>query len=182
MDTSQEIMAPAAEQFFFTITMHPDLLPSTIKTQLMKSYGKLYRVLKQLFTRFETVYEFTLKGNIHYHGVFFLPVGDDYMLTVFQDLIKGYPFGFNKINKVIKDHGISDYMMKSFSSTKRICNKVKVNLDAYPILYNQDSYISSMKFKPIPLNVLQTTNLDILAPIDEEAEFDEYMAYNYQLK
>lgn len=175
-------------RYFFTVTLSKDLLLTPVKTQLLRSYGPLYRTCKQIFNHFELVYEFTKTCNIHYHGMSMVFKGDEHLIYCFQDLLKGSQFGFSKIDEIKKDNGVSDYLIKSMKTTERICNRLKIDLDHYPILVNQESIIRKERFKIKPLKVIQTTKLDLLPPIYEVSADDDlederqYIAFNCQLK
>jgi len=169
-------------KYFFTVTLHPDLLKRPIKTQLIKSYGPLYRVLKQLFILFEMVFEFTTKSNVHYHGTVTTPKDDEHLIYCFLDLIKGFPYGFNKVDPVKTDNGIDQYIIKDINKTEKICKRRRINLNKYPVIVNHESIINNIPFRIVPLEVIETHKLDILDVIEEAEEEYFYNMYNYQLK
>lgn len=182
---------PRNSSCFFTITLSKNLLEKPIKTQLLRSYGTLFRICKQIFIHFEYVYELTQNGNIHYHGVGKVPRGDEHIFTVFQDLLKCKSFGFFKVDVIKKDNGVAEYIVKSLDYTERVMKRLKVDLACYPIVCSEISRLKKEKFIIKPLENIMTVNLDVLESIaeyaaieerqEEEEEFLEYL-HNYNTK
>ena len=166
-------------RYFFTFTLSKNLLSRPIKTQLKYSYMPLYVVTRELFNNFEIAYEFTKKGNIHYHGIGELPKDMEHLIVCFQDLMKKDSFGFNNISVITQDNGVSQYISKDLEATARVCKRLKVDTDQYPIYINNTMCLKRIgKLKP--LEFVATHQLDITETIDEDEE--HFMAYNYQLK
>lgn len=166
-------------RYFFTFTLSKMLLSKPIKTQLKHSYMPLYVVTRELFNNFEIAYEFTKKGNIHYHGIGELPKDMEHLIVCFQDLMKKDSFGFNNIQVVKHPKEASEYISKDLEATARVCKRLKVDTDIYPIYIDHNTQLKKIgKLKP--LEFVATHQLDITETIDEDEE--HFMAYNYQLK
>lgn len=175
-------------KYFFTVTLHRDLLLKPVKTQLLKSYGPLFTTCRNIFHHFEMVYEFTKGCNIHYHGITRVFKDDQHLMYCFQDILRGFPYGFHKVDEIKTDNGVDQYLIKDIELTKKVCNRLKIDLDHYPIIVNQESRVKKEKYRLIPLPVTTTIKLDKIPTIYEVCDDDDldqerdFMLYNYQLK
>lgn len=116
-------------RYFCTFTLSTDvILKLTIKNQ--------YRLCKKWIDNFVThfdethyVFELTKKGNIHIHAL--VSDNDPEMEESFISLLASEKlirlgshrvklFGFSKIDKIIKDNGILDYMIKDVKRTEYV--------------------------------------------------------------
>lgn len=165
---------------FFTVTLSKELLAKPVKSQLILSYCVLWRICANIFKSFTLTYEFTKSCNIHYHGKADVPTGDEYLFSVFQDLLKSRIFGFNKIDTINRDNGVDSYMVKDISKTESILKRLKVDISRFPIISTKESRIEGRRRKK--LVVIPTHQLDILEPIIEDEDFEHYYNYNRLLK
>lgn len=181
MNESQKISS-----CFFTVTLSRELLAKPIKSQLLKTYRVINRICHMSFIKFEYCYELTQNGNIHYHGIGKVAIGDEHIFLHFQDLLKCKVFGFNKVDTIKKDNGTAEYIIKSIDVTERLMKRLKIDLNIYPIICTETSKLKAERFIVKPLANISTINLDVLESISEfaaveerEAEEEEYLEYLY---
>lgn len=166
---------------FFTVTLSKELLAKPVKSQLVLSYVTLWRICAMLFKSFTMSYEFTKSCNIHYHGKANVPNGDEYLFSVFQDLLKSRVFGFNKIDTINRDNGVDNYMVKDISKTEAILKRLKVDISRFPIISTKESdIVPSVRRRKI--TIIPTHKLDIMETIIEDDDWDHYTNYNQLLK
>ncbi|MEO5351390.1 MAG: hypothetical protein H7836_17375 [Magnetococcus sp. YQC-3] len=124
---------PDIDEVMITITLTPALMELPFKSQLNKSYA----FVKNYFDSGMGCFEFTKKGNIHYH---IKTTDDSFKVLCFIDDLKTIffthngkktrVFGFNQVDKTfsIEKIGNYDYLYKDDDNTRAMLKRKKLDL------------------------------------------------------
>lgn len=127
--------------YFITFTLKPKYYNVSASEQLVKTYDKLCQILKIYPGFFTLVPELTLRGNIHYHGVWWINDPSQYqtLLKRVRTVIGNYDSKLIKPN--IKDlERVWKYMHKDIPQTQDMIPSWRIHCysNGEPLEYFRD--------------------------------------------
>lgn len=122
--------------YFFTVTLRPNMYRFTADEQFDKTHGELIIMLKILSEKFTLVTELTKSLNIHWHGI--IRLGDK--KSPFVNIFRGdKQFGFVQLSPITHSEGkVYEYLRKDLANTVKDLNRRPILSDDYKVFSVSD--------------------------------------------
>lgn len=129
--------------YFFTITLQPNLYKLTADEQYDKTTPELIVMLKLLSEKFTLVTELTKSLNVHWHGI--IQLGDK--KNPFVNMFRGDKmFGFVNISPIRNESQVYEYIRKDLENTAKELNRRSILRDDYNVFSNKEKCMFGTSF------------------------------------